>query len=133
LSAKTQIANHLQAAADAARIGLGHAPPGLVRLLADVRRTNGTTCSRQLQQRIDTVWLAVENEWDRVLAGSQPDLFYEIWSDRFAAASDILVAVSSASGRRRVHLVGRPDGERGSRPPRSGGPAITRPCHRRHR
>jgi hypothetical protein len=93
MSTTIQMAQHLQAAADAARIGLGYTPAPLASLLAETSDVNQPRrVVRALDERMDAVWQAVESAWDRVLPTDRTDLFYEIWSDRFAAASDALAA-----------------------------------------
>jgi hypothetical protein len=93
MSSTVRLAQHLQAAADAVRIGVGYTPAPLASLLAATRDVNQPRDAfRALDARMDAVWLAVESAWDRVLRPDRTDLFYEIWSDRFAAAHDALAA-----------------------------------------
>jgi hypothetical protein len=85
-------ASHVEAAADVVRIGVGYVPPALKLLLQDARAGRVTRRSHASTRRVDAVWALVEHAWDRVLPSGSADLFYEIWSDRFAQAADLLWA-----------------------------------------
>lgn len=83
-------ASYLEAAAAAVRIGVGYVPPSLASLVRDAKTSWLADGSEGNGERIDSVWHLVEEAWDRALPPGTPDLFYEIWSDRFGRAADVL-------------------------------------------
>lgn len=84
-------AGYLEAAATAVRIGVGYVPPELASLLSAAKdsRLGGESHARALK-RADGVWVLVEEAWDRTLTPGSAGLFYEMWSDRFAGAAEVL-------------------------------------------
>jgi hypothetical protein len=84
-------ASFLEAAATVVRIGVGYVPPALASLLDEAKGSHlaGESLAKT-QKRMDAVWGLVEDAWDRALPPGSPDLFYEIWSDRFARAAALL-------------------------------------------
>jgi hypothetical protein len=86
----SRFANHLDAAATVVRIGVGYVPAALKLLVIDARAGRLTGDRHATLNRMDAIWAFVENAWDRVLPVDRADLFYEIWSDRFAQAATVL-------------------------------------------
>jgi hypothetical protein len=87
-----RFASHLDAAATVVRIGVGYVPSALKLLVGDARSGRLTGTQHATLHRMDAVWALVENAWDRTLPVDRADLFYEIWSDRFAQAATLLEA-----------------------------------------
>jgi hypothetical protein len=84
--------NHLEAAPDVVRIGVGYVPPALKLLLLDAKAGRLPAGSQATVKRLDMVWALVECSWDRVLPPDGAGLFYEMWSDRYAQAAAVVGA-----------------------------------------